>query len=82
MSSCYQGSHWNNHTPTSSVLNWLQANKMFWEVGLFSSSGGNGGEAAAQLGPTEIAFLDQWATYVIYHLLYEYMHVRFTFCLW
>jgi hypothetical protein len=31
---------------------------MFWEVGMFSSSGGNGGEAAAQLGLTEIALLD------------------------
>jgi hypothetical protein len=42
---------------------------MFWELGLFCSLGGNGGEAAAQLGPTEIASLDQWTTCVIYDLL-------------
>jgi len=76
MSTYYQGSHSNNHTPTISVLNWLQANKMFWEVGLFSSSGRNGGEAAAELGPTEIALFDQWTACVIYHL---YMHIGLHF---
>lgn len=77
MSSYYQGSHWNNQIPTSSVLNWLQADKIFWEVGMFSSSSGNGGEAAAQLGLTEIALLDQWATCVIYHLLYMRVGLHF-----
>jgi hypothetical protein len=82
MSSCYQGSHWNSHTPTISVLNWLQANEMFWEVGLFSSSGGSGGEAAAQLGLTEIALLDQWATCVIFHLLYMHIGLHFLHGRW
>jgi len=59
------------------MLNWLQANKMFWEAGLFSSPGGNGGEAAAQLGLTEIALLDQWAACVIYHLLYMHVGLHF-----
>jgi len=49
---------------------------MFWEVGLFSSSGRNGGEAAAELGPTEIALFDQWTACVIYHL---YMHIGLHF---
>jgi hypothetical protein len=76
--SCYQVSHWNNHILTISVLNWLQANKMFWEVGLFSSPGGNGGEAAAQLGLTETALLDQWAG-SLYHLPLIIYALRFTF---
>jgi hypothetical protein len=50
---------------------------MFWEVGLYSSSGGNGVEAAPQLGPAEIALLDQWAACVIYHLLYMHTDLHF-----